>query len=182
MIKRIGSLAAAGAFLALASATGPALATSQSASLTVNGSVTQSCTAFTPSTNTLTFPAYDSFTNATADDDAGPVSYNTQCTKGASGVKFAVNGGANYANSGGTTRAMKSSGGFYLNYALYSDSARSVAWAFDSSTGAGIGGSALTISSSGDTQTLTVYGRIPRGQDPNVGTDYTDSVTVSVNY
>lgn len=182
MIKRLGALAAAGALIAFASASGPVLAASNTASLTVNGSVTQSCTAFTPSTNTLTFPAYDSFVNASSPDDAGPVSYNTQCTKGSSGVNFSVNGGANYAHTSGT-RAMKSAGtGDYLNYALYSDSGRTTAWAFNAGTGAGSAGPTLTINSSGDTQTLTIYGRIPAGQDPSVATDYTDSVTVSVNY
>ncbi len=182
MIKSFGTLAAAFGMASLALAMAPALAGQNTATLTVNGSVTQSCTAFTPTSNTLTFPAYDSFANATVPDDAGPVSYTTKCTKGASGVNFQVDGGANYAHTSGT-RAMKSTtAGDYLNYSLYSDAGRTTAWAFNSSTGAGTPAPNLTIGSSGTSQTLTVYGRVAAGQDPTTASDYSDTVTVAVNY
>ena len=182
MIKRLGTLAAAFAVASLVITVGPALAGQNTATLHVAGSVTQSCTAFTPASNTLTFSAYDSFANASTPVNAGPVSYTTQCTKNASGVTFQVDGGANYAHTSGT-RAMKSTtASDWLNYALYSDAAHSSPWAFNSGTGAGTPGSALSISSSTATQTLTIYGQIPAGQDPSPATDYADTVTVAVNF
>jgi spore coat protein U-like protein len=55
-----------------------------------------------------------------------------------------------------------------LNYALYSDLARTTAF---SNSGAGTGAN----------QNITVYGRIPSGQNPTQGS-YTDTVTVTVTY
>lgn len=182
MIKQIGTLTAALSLVTAFAAVPAGATTSNTATLTVQGSVTQSCTAFTPQSTTLTFSAYDSFTNATTNDDAGPVSFTTKCTKGASGVNFTVNGGANYAHTSGTRALKSATANDYLNYGLFQDSGRATAWAFDAGTGAGTAGPTLTIGSSGDTQTLTIYGRIPSGQDPTVGSDYTDTVTVAVNY
>lgn len=180
MIKRFATLAAAGLLTSAALFAGPAFATSNTQGLTVNGSVSQSCTTLS-SAQTLTFTAYDFQTNASTPDDAGPVSYTTQCTKGSS-VAFSVNGGANYAHTSGT-RAMKStSTSDYLNYALYQDSSHANAWAFDSGTGAGTNGPTLNPTSNTQTLTLTIYGRIPAGQDVSVATDYTDSVMVAINY
>lgn len=180
MIKRFGTLAAAVALASGVFASAPALATSNTQSLTVNGSVTQSCTTLS-SAQTLTFPAYDFQANASTPDDAGPVSYTTQCTKGSS-VAFSVDGGANFAHTSGT-RAMKSGGtNDYLNYGLFQDSARGTAWAFDSSTGAGSNGPTLNPTSKTQTLTLTIYGRVPAGQDVSVASDYTDAVTVAINY
>jgi spore coat protein U-like protein len=180
MIKRFGTLAAAFTVASLAFATGPVFAGSQTQSLTVNGSVTQSCTTLS-SAQTLTFTAYDFQTNATAADTAGPVSYTTKCTKGSS-VAFSVSGGSNYSHTSGT-RAMKSqSTSDYLNYGLFQDSGYSTAWAFDSTSGAGTNGPTLNPTSDTQTLTLTIYGSIPAGQDVSVATDYTDSVTVAINY
>lgn len=180
MIKRLGTLAAAIAVASSALCAAPAFATSNTQGLTVNGSVTQSCTTLS-SAQTLSFGAYDFQANATTPDDAGPVSYTTQCTKGSS-VAFSVNGGANYAHTSGT-RAMKSNGtSDYLNYALYSDANHGTPWAFDSTSGAGTNGPTLNPTSNTQTLTLTIYGRIPAGQDVAVAADYTDAVTVAINY
>lgn len=180
MIKRFGTLAAAVALASGVFSAAPALATSNTQSLTVNGSVTQSCTTLS-SAQTLTFPAYDFQANASTPDDGGPVSYTTQCTKGSS-VAFSVDGGANYAHTSGT-RAMKSTGtSDFLNYGLFQDTGRATAWAFNSSTGAGANGPTLNPTSDTQTLTLTIYGRIPAGQDVSVASDYTDSVTVAINY
>lgn len=180
MIKRFGTLAAAAALASGIFCAAPAFATSNTQSLTVNGSVTQSCTTLS-SAQTLTFTAYDFQANASTPDDAGPVSYTTQCTKGSS-VAFSVDGGANFAHTSGT-RAMKStSTSDYLNYALYQDSGRATAWGFDSGTGSGSNGPTLNPTSDTQTLTLTIYGRIPAGQDVSVASDYTDAVTVAINY
>lgn len=181
MIKRLGTAAAAVALASIGFATAPVFAAgSQTQSLTVNGSVSQSCTALS-SAQTLTFPAYDFQTNASTADTAGPVTYTTKCTKGST-VNFSVDGGANYSHTSGT-RAMKSPlTGDYMNYGLFQDSSDATAWAFNSSTGAGTNGPALNPTSDTQTLTLTIYGKIPAGQDVSVATDYADSVTVAINF
>jgi spore coat protein U-like protein len=182
MFKRFGTLTAA-LLIASGALTGSALAGSQTATVTVNGSVSQSCTAFTPTSDTLSFPAYDSFANASTPLDASNnLDFTTSCTKGASNVTFTVNGGSNYANA--TTsgdRAMKS-GSNYLDYNLYQDSPGGTLWGFNTSTGAGTAVALGTITSSGTVQHLKIYGREPAGQDPAVGASYSDTVTIAVNY
>lgn len=179
-MKRLGTLSATVALAASALCAGPAFAGQQTQSLTVNGSVSQSCTTLS-SAQTLTFPAYDFQANATAADTAGPVSYTTQCTKGSS-VAFSVDGGANFAHASGSRALKSTSTGDYMNYGLFQDSADSTAWAFDSTTGTGTNGPTLNPTSNTQTLTLTIYGSIPAGQDVSVASDYTDSVTVAVNY
>jgi spore coat protein U domain-containing protein, fimbrial subunit CupE1/2/3/6 len=180
MFTRFATLAAAALLASGALCAAPAFATSNTQNLTVNGSVTQSCTTLS-SAQTLTFPAYDFQANASTPDDAGPVSYTTQCTKGSS-VAFSVDGGANYGHTSGTRALKSSSTSDYINYGLFQDSARSTAWAFNSGTGAGTNGPTLNPTSDTQTLTLTIYGRIPAGQDVSVASDYTDAVTVAINY
>lgn len=183
MIKRLGTTAAAFALASMVLCAGPALAGSSSSTLTVNGSVTQSCTVLSPASSTLTFNAYDSFTNASTPVNASEVDFTTRCTKGASNVFFSVNGGLNYAHATSGNRAMHSSAGSdYLSYNLYQDSSHTTAWPFNTSDGTAQAGPTLTINSSSDTQTLKIFGQIPGGQDPTTASDYTDSVTVAINY
>lgn len=181
MFKRLGILTAALALASVGFSGTPVFAAQSTSSLTVNGSVTQSCTTLSPASNTLTFNAYDSFANATTPVNASVVQYTTSCTKGATGVNFSVDGGKNCTNSTGL-RSMKSGASNYLNYNLYEDVNHGTAWPFNTSTCAASAGPTLTINSSSDTQTLSLYGQIPAGQDPTVASDYTDSVTVAINY
>jgi spore coat protein U-like protein len=80
------------------------------------------------------------------------------------------------ANLLGGTRRMAGPAGARLDYALYSDGARSVPWGDGTLLGARLGGTG-----SGGNQTLTVYGTIPAGQAPTPG-GYSDSVLVTVEY
>ena len=178
MIKRFASFATVAVLICAAS--GSAFAGQQTQTLTVNGSVTQSCTTLS-SAQTLTFPAYDFQTNASTADTAGPVSYTTKCTKGSS-VAFSVDGGLNYGHTSGTRALKSSSTSDYINYGLFQDSGYSTAWAFNSSTGTGSNGPTLNPTTDTQTLTLTIYGSIPAGQDVSVASDYTDSVTVAINY
>ncbi len=81
-------------------------------------------------------------------------------------------------NSGGfNPRKMKNAAGSdLLNYNLYTDAARTIIW------GDGTGGT-KTVSArvNRTTVNLTIYGRIPAGQDVSVG-QYTDSLVITVNY
>jgi spore coat protein U-like protein len=171
--------------LAFALSEGPASAGTQTSTVGVTATVGAACTALSPQqSQTLTFPAYDAFGNQTLPDDAAtPAQWTTQCTQGASNVNFQVDGGGNCASSPVSGyRAMKS-GTDYLAYQLYESAPPgATAWPFDTSTCSALPGPTLTIASSTATQTLSIYGEIPAGQDPAVGNGYTDSVTVSVNF
>lgn len=185
MIKRLSILAAALA-LGAAMTAGPAAAGQNTATVTVNGSVSQSCTAFTPASDTLTFPAYDSFANASSALNASnSLDFTTKCTKGANNVTWTVNGGLNYANAHTSgDRALKTSdnGGDYLDYNLYQDSPGGTLWGFNTGTGAGTSVALGSITSSGTAQHLKIFGQEPAGQDPSVSLNYTDTVTIAVNY
>lgn len=170
---------------ALALAAGPASASTRTTTVSISATIGAACTALSPSTGAaMTFPPYDSFGNKTlADDAASSSQFTTQCTQGASNVNFSVNGGSNCANSPMSGyRAMKS-GSNYLAYQLYQSAPpNATAWPFNTSTCAASPGPTLTITSSSATQTLSIYGEIPAGQDPAVGSGYTDSVTVAINF
>lgn len=159
MTKRLATIAAAIAVVSSAFAAAPAFAASQTQTLMVNGSVSQSCTTLS-SAQTLTFPAYDFQTNATAADTAGPVTFTTKCTKGSS-VAFSVDGGLNYAHTSGTRALASSSTSDYMNYGLFQDSSDSTSWAFTSGTGIGTNGPTLNPTTNTQTLTLTFYGSIP---------------------
>jgi spore coat protein U-like protein len=76
---------------------------------------------------------------------------------------------------GNTRRMRRTSGAGYVSYELYRNSGRSQRW------GKTIGTDTATGTGSGNTQTLTVYGRVPAPQSASPG-DYADVVTVTVTY
>lgn len=92
-----------------------------------------------------------------------------------SGAAYQVSLGAgNNAASG--ARRMTGPAGALLAYALYRDSARTVAWGDGTALGARVSGTGT-----GAAQSLTVYGRIPAAQTSAAGA-YSDSVVVTVEY
>ena len=92
-----------------------------------------------------------------------------KCTPGAAYEMFLDYG----KNAGATTqRALKSAAGDTINYNLFSDSARANAWG---------GTTGVTGTGTGSDQAMTIYGRVPVQAAKPAG-DYTDSVTVTVNY
>ncbi len=73
-------------------------------------------------------------------------------------------------------RTMIGPGGRTLDYNLFRDASRTTVW------GDGIGGtSTVGGSDSGSGTSHTLYGRIPAGQNPYVGT-YSDSISVTVTF
>jgi spore coat protein U-like protein len=163
----------------------PASAGTQTTTVSVSATIAASCTALSPTNGeTMSFPPYDVFGNKTLPDDAAAsAQWTAQCTQGTPNVNFSVSGGSNCTNAPlSGYRAMKS-GTSYLAYQLYQSAPPgAAAWPFDSSTCAATPGPTLTIASSTATQTLSIYGEIPAGQNPSVASGYTDSVTVAINY
>lgn len=167
-------LRAAAIVLAFAGGLVPAAtqaSSSATGNLSVSASVTQKCTI---GAGTLSFGAYDPVaTNAATDLDQS-ATMTVTCTKGATGITVGFGASANDpAGCAAPQRCMASSGN-YLNYQLYSDSSRSSVWTT---------AIAETVSGgTGSPTTLTVYGRIPSGQDASVGASYADTVVATVNY
>lgn len=143
-----------------------ASAATTTGSFSVTANVTVNCKV---TGTTLAFGAYDP-TSATALD--GTSTLSVKCTKGAVVASVQLDKGA---NAGVGTQRQMIAGADKLSYDLYTDTARSVAWT-SATTGNG-----FTSAGPSTPNTLTVYGRIPLGQDVPVGS-YTDSVTATVNF
>jgi len=144
----------------LALAGGSAMAATTGTSFTVSATVVASCSV------SATNLAFGSYTGSSNLDQTSTVSVT--CTNGTD-YSVALNDGA---NASGSTRRMLSGGSNYLSYEMYSDAGRSTVWnAATPVTGTG----------SGVAQSLTVYGRVPSGQNVPAGS-YSDTVQVTVTY
>lgn len=143
----------------------PLSAATATANLTVSATVIASCTV---TAGTVAFGNYDP-TSVGNLDQAG--TFTVACTKG-TGASVGLNTGS---NASGATRRM-TSGSEFLTYELYKESDRSNVWGNS-------GGAAVTLAAatSNAPQTLTVYGRIPPGQDVGVAS-YTDTVLITVTF
>ena len=126
--------------------------------------------ACTISTTPVSFGTYNVF-SSTPLDSTGSVTFN--CDNRANITITLNNGGATTFNP---RRMLK--GSEALNYNLYRDAARTSIW------GDGTGGTQVYSdprTPRNQNVTLTVYGRIPAGQDVSVGT-YTNTVTATINF
>jgi spore coat protein U-like protein len=74
-----------------------------------------------------------------------------------------------------TTRRMTGAVGVFLNYALFSDAARTTNW------GTTVGTDTIAGTGTGAGQPLTIYGRVAAGQFPAPGA-YTDTIIATVTY
>ena len=164
----IGALIVASALLPA----GANAASSATANMSVSASVAQKC--IISNSPAVAFGAYDPVvTNKSANlDQTGTIQLT--CTKGATGITLRLGSSAN-APAGCTApqRCLVSSA-HYLNYQLYSNSTRSLVWTT---------AIAETVSGGITAPTnVTVYGRIPGGQNANVGASYADTLVATVNY
>jgi len=158
-------MAVIGAVLGLSA---PALAGTASSNLTVNTTVTANCTI---STTAVAFGAINTLSAANT-DATGTVAVT--CT---SGAPWSIGAGAG-TGTGATLSVRKlTSGANVLNYALYTDSARTTIW------GDGV---APTVkysgTGSGASQTSTIYARVPGSQSTAPTGSYADTVAVTVTF
>jgi spore coat protein U-like protein len=165
LIAGVVAVMAIGAFVA----PGDAQAQTATANLSVTARVIQQCTIAAP--NTLAFGDYDPVTaNATANLDQS-TTISVACTRGASGVWIGLGLGSNASAS---TRRM-AAGGEYLTYELYRETGRTSVWGNTAGTG-------VTYTPTSRLPTnLTVFGRVPSGQDAAVG-NYSDTVVATINF
>lgn len=147
----------------------PTAASAQSAQTTmeVSATVVKACVV---STSNLAFGNYDP-TAATPTDASSAITVT--CTPGTS-FTVGLNAGT---TSGATVSTRKmASGSNRLNYALYSDAARTTNWG--NTPGNDTPAASTAVSSP---SVLNVYGRIAAQQSVPVGS-YTDTVTITVSY
>jgi spore coat protein U-like protein len=129
--------------------------------LTLSGAARAANTCNILSTGAVAFGAY-LWTNPTPTDSVGTITYNCNSTA----AVFLSAG-----SSGSAAQRTLISGVDTLDYNLYTDAGRAQIWG-DLFTGGGI-----QVVQSGKSS-LSVYGRIPQGQNVAAGT-YTDTVTVT---
>lgn len=166
--------AAAISVLVLLCAVAPARAGTATGSLTVQMTITASCTISVATLNFGTVPGTavaSAATNASAN-------ISVTCT---SGSPYSI-GMDNGANASGSQRRMKS-GSNFLNYNLYVDSGLTNAWTTASSSSTCSSANSCYLGTgNGAAQTVPVYGRMPAvGTAPPPGS-YSDTVTMTITY
>ena len=146
-----------------------AAAVTTTATMQVTANVQATCTV---SSGNL---AFGSYTGGTATPVDATTTITATCPPGQS-YDIGLNAGLG-PSATTSTRMMTISGPgtSTLNYGLFTDSTRSTNWD-------DIGGT-NTVAGTGDStgQAITVYGRIPAGQNVQTGT-YEDTITVTMDY
>lgn len=118
------------------------------------------------------FGAYD--VHSPSDNINGVGSIRVHC-QGGGGPTFFVRLSTGLWSTSYASRRMKRDGLNYLNYNLYTSASRTLVW------GDGTGPSkSMPVTSNTDT-TLTIFGKIPLGQDVSIGT-YVDSITATIAF
>jgi len=153
----------------------PAYADTSSANMAVTANIGMNCTI---STTDIAFGGYDAIvTNASVDLDAQG-SVTATCTVGSAGVVIIGQGLGNHDDSSDSNPMRRMQGpseGDYLEYQVYSDSARSAVWTNEVATGVG-------YTATGSAQVMPVYGSVNAGQTAVANGSYTDTLVVTVNY
>ena len=142
--------------------------------------VAVTCTVSTPG---LAFGSYDVFASGVTNGNGTltvTCSYDSTDT-GVINLTYTISLAAGSSNSF-VQRQMKS-GANAFGYNLYTTNAYSVVWGDGTGSTATISGTArLNNGHPSQTNTHTVYGRIPALQDVAVASNYQDNVTVTVTY
>lgn len=165
--------------LAIASAFYPstlqkAEAATATSNFTVTATVTANCTI---STVGITFGSYDPVVSHASTNLDSNGSVTVSCTNG-SATTIGMGQGTFPAGASSAAVPLRQmgSGAHRLRYDLYQDAARTTIWG-DIGTPA-----ARAYTSTGVAATIiTIYGRVPSGQDVSVGA-YTDTVTATISF
>ena len=160
MTIRVRQLAMTAA-VTLAATQIPAQAASGSANFDVSIQVNATCAI---SASNMSF---GSITTGTTSNTDATSSLTVNCSNGTP-YTISLGNGANFSN----VRRM-AWGASYIEYALYQDNSRATEWSI-SKTKAGVG--------NGSDQTLTVYGRIPSGQNVANTGSYGDTIIATISY
>jgi spore coat protein U-like protein len=151
-----------------------ALAGTATSNLTVQLTITASCTI---NAATLDFGSNPGTTLVAANIDASST-VSVTCT---SGSPYSI-GMDNGANASGTQRRMKT-GANFLNYNLYVDAGRTNAWTTAASNSTCTTANSCALGTgNGSAQPVNIYGRVPSiGTAPPTGA-YSDTVLMTITY
>lgn len=168
----IGAMSAA--IVVSLGSTALAQAGTATANLTVQITITASCTI---NAATLDFGSNPGTTLVAANVDAS-TTVSVTCTNGS---PYSI-GMDNGTNASGSQRRMRS-GSNFLNYNLYVDAARTNAWTTAASASTCTTANSCALGTgNGSPQSVSIYGRVPSiGTAPPTGT-YTDTVTMTITY
>jgi spore coat protein U domain-containing protein, fimbrial subunit CupE1/2/3/6 len=151
----------------------PAVAATATSNFTVTATVVASCTI---STTAIAFGNYDPVVaNATTPVDANGT-VTVACTAGAA-TTVGMSQGANptgTSTAAAPLRQMASGAVNRMRYDIFQDAARATVWA-----DTGTAGAQAYNATTKNATVLSVYGRIPAGQDVSTGA-YTDTVTATI--
>ena len=160
-VRLMAGVAVAGVMATAGSWSNGTEAATTSANVAVSASVAANCLV---TAGSVAFGAYDPLgTHDTANLDASGT-FTIQCTRGVT-AQVGLGDGLHYSSG---RRMEVSGGGNYLDYQLYSENTRSSVW--NNTTGR-----VPYTAANKSAQTLTIYGRVPSGQDPVAGS-YADTV------
>jgi spore coat protein U-like protein len=148
---------------------GNAMAAQETTTFSVGATIADSCSV---SATALAFGTIDPLDNVTNNTDA-TTTIEVTC---ANGTTYDVGLDAGLATGATVTARAMTSGSDTLNYALYSDAGRSTNW------GDTVGTDTVSDTGTGSAQTITVYGRVPSGQETTPTGTYADTITVTVTY
>ncbi len=155
---------------ALALTAGSAMAATSTSTFGVSATVENSCSV---SAIALGFGSIDPIANVNTD---GTTTVDVTCSN-TTAYDVGLDAGT---TTGATVTARQMSDGSatpnLLDYSLYSESGRTSNW------GDTVGTDTVSGTGNGTAQTLTVYGRVPSGQQTATVGSYTDNITVTVTY
>jgi spore coat protein U-like protein len=144
--------------------------------LDVSATVNASCVVV--GAGTMNFGNYDpaGLHNTAPRDATG--SFSVRCTKGTT-AQIWLGEGLNPATGSncGTPLRQMASGTNRLGYQLYGNSTRTSVWGCQASAQF-----PYASTSANTTTPMTVWGRIPGGQDVDPATDYADTVVITLNF
>ncbi len=147
----------------------PANAATAPGTVAVSANVATNCTL---GASTMPFGTYDPLVaNFAANLDVSG-SLLIACTKGTPAT-LTLDVGANSTHAVGTTRAMVAGGSNYLSYELYTLTGRTTVWNTVNSVAYNSVGKAQ--------QTVSIFGRVPGGQDASSGA-YADTVNATATF
>lgn len=127
----------------------------------------------------LTFPGHFTSVDAVS---TGTVSITCSNMVALASYTLALGASADGAGDRISTRYLaNSSGGPNMAFNIYTDATRSVVWG-NGSTGAVISGSLPLITLGSQTQNVTVYGKIPAGQNTLKAGTYSGPLTITLTY
>ena len=146
------------------------------ASLSVSADINASCTI---STTDLSFSAYDAIVANASQDLTETATISTNCTTGSIGIGDHPSFSRGRGPGSGTIRNMANEGSTsYLRYEIYADASHTIVWNYSQVSMSSV----ASVTGTGASQDMTVYGKVFQNQKDAAAGSYTDTVLIGVYY